>query len=587
MAKNLRARPWARRPLSGEVLSAAMGHFTEFQARLLASRLATVPSRGIRAAVYPEPQDLPKLSNLPDIGAATAAIVEAIESGAVVGICCDHDCDGVSSSSVIWTALQRFGVPKAKLQIITSHRLREGYGVSSKLVERILSASPRPSLVITADQGSTDEPRIHDLARYGIRVVVSDHHTIPEEGPPKSAIACVNPARQDSTFGDPTIAGCMVAWLIMESVRRSLVEKGRFQQGQARIDDLVEFAAVGTMCDCVDLGASAANRWVVQRGLARISQEARPIWKAFSLRSRRPWTSETCSFFVGPRINAASRVGDAARAVSALCAPDIETAQMWVDLLEEANTERKQIQARLVEQALDIATPLVEDGAMGLCIPFYDGGHPGVAGIVASRIVETTGLPCVCLSLVEGEPGRMTGSIRSVPGVHVRQVLEHIAAEHPEFGLMFGGHAAAGGVRMAIEQVPAFAVAWDVAVGEAMEASGVEPRFHDGPIGVPLHRDLIAQMDALQPYGRGFPEPIFCDDIQIEAMRLVGRERTHLRLDARWPDGRSYRAMLFNGADLAATLRPGPARAVYRIAPSDYSLGPGFDIHIQELMVPE
>lgn len=237
---------------------------SELQARLLASRLpgyegelAPLVTPSLRYLVHPQ--------KLADGRRAAERIAEAVVEGESIGILTDYDVDGITSHVVIRrTLVELFGVPEHRLHSLIGHRIFDGYGISLPLVERTLALTPQPTLVITADCGSSDEPRIARLKAAGIDVVVSDHHALPEEGPPASAYACVNPTRKDCDYPDATIAGCMVAWLVMSLARGVLIEWGALPAATPKLSPWLSYVALGTVADCVSLGASPANRAVGQ-----------------------------------------------------------------------------------------------------------------------------------------------------------------------------------------------------------------------------------------------------------------------------------------------------------------------------------
>ncbi|BBI48219.1 hypothetical protein HORIV_06400 [Vreelandella olivaria] len=202
---------------------------SELQARLLASRLPGY-SGELLPLISPSLRYLAHPEKLADGRRAAERIAQAVTEGEAIGILTDYDVDGITSHVVIRrTLVELFGVPEGKLHSLIGHRIHDGYGISLPLVERTLAQKPFPTLVITADCGSSDEPRIARLKAAGIDVVVSDHHALPIEGPPASAYACVNPTRDDCDYPDKTIAGCMVAWLLMSLARGVLIEWGRCQ----------------------------------------------------------------------------------------------------------------------------------------------------------------------------------------------------------------------------------------------------------------------------------------------------------------------------------------------------------------------
>lgn len=583
------SRPWAPRVKSSEVEAAALSEgFTALQSMLIARRFKKLPEGPIRQTIYPTVADIPRASRLPDIAVAASAVADVILNRGTICVLGDHDADGLTALSVVWTALTKtFGMPAELIHVVPSHRLREGFGVSDKLVERVLSLDPRPSLVITVDQGSSNEAQIADLLAAGIKTIVTDHHHLPEEGPPRSALACVNPVREDSAFGDATIAGCMVAFYLMVAVQHELKARGALPTVGQSLNACLPAVAVGTCADCVDMGLSKANRWAVKTGLDMIRKEDKPIWQAFSPLVRGEWSSTSISFNVAPRVNAASRMGDAVKALEALCAEDYATAQAWVQVLDEVNTERKRVQALLVAQAMEMAWPMVAEGAPALCLPFYTGGHAGIHGVVAARVVEMTGLPTVCLSPVEGDPNRMTGSIRSIEGAHVKHLLDGIAAAHPEWSLKHGGHSGAGGVRLDRQYVPLFGTAWELAVGEALEGRPPPPREHDGALPCAPSKQVVDEIEALAPYGRGFPEPVFVAEVEVLRVAPLGKDDKHCSLDVIFPGNVTGRAVWFNSVTVSGVMpvSRGPLTMIYEISRSNFARGPGFDIKVKDILL--
>ena len=264
------------------------------------------------------------------------------------------------------------------------------------LVERTLALKPFPTLVITADCGSSDEPRIARLKAAGIDVVVSDHHALPLEGPPVSAYACVNPTRDDCTYPDKTIAGCMVAWLLMSLARGVLVEWGALPEATPKLSPWLSYVALGTVADCVSLGGSPANRAVVSYGLTLINRMDAACWRAMAARlgaDSVPFNAETLAFQMGPRINARSRLDDPYAALHFMLAESDAVANRQLEVLDQDNQSRKAIEADMAEEARALAASalLADEPAV---VVFLEDGHPGVQGIVASRLVQSERAPC-------------------------------------------------------------------------------------------------------------------------------------------------------------------------------------------------
>jgi single-stranded-DNA-specific exonuclease len=506
---------------------------TELQARILAGRLAGYGGE-IDPLVSPSLRHLAHPERLADGRRAAERIARAVTEGEHIGILTDYDVDGITSHVVIRrTLVELFGVPEARLHSLIGHRIFDGYGISLPLVERTLALSPRPSLVITADCGSSDEPRIARLKAEGIEVVVSDHHALPVEGPPASAHAVVNPTRQDCGYPDATIAGCMVAWLTMSLTRQVLIEWGVLPEATPKLSPWLSYVALGTVADCVSLGASPANRAVVTHGLALINRMEAACWRAMAARLGEdsvPFDAETLAFQMGPRINARSRLDDPYAALHFMLAADDATAGRHLETLDQDNQSRKAIEADMAEEAKALAMPALEADAPAIVV-FLENGHPGVQGIVASRLVQAFGRATLVLTPAAA-PGMLTGSGRSIEGLHLRDALQRTFALAPEALPRFGGHRGAAGVGVPTARLDEFRRAFLQAVQEQLGEAELYPRvLTDGELA-PVQFDLatLDELEALGPYGREFDAPLFEGDFLVESLRPVGADGSHLML---------------------------------------------------------
>lgn len=507
---------------------------SELQARVLAGRLhgyagelAPLVSPSLRQLAHPE--------RLADARRAAERIAQAVVDGEHIGILTDYDVDGITSHVVIRrTLVELFGVPEAKLHSLIGHRIHDGYGISLPLVERALKLSPRPSLVITADCGSSDEPRIARLKAAGVDVVVSDHHALPLEGPPASAYATVNPTREDCDYPDPTIAGCMVAWLVMSLARRVLVEWGVLADATPKLSPWLSYVALGTVADCVSLGGSPANRAVVHHGLTLINRMEAACWRAMASRlgaDSVPFDAETLAFQMGPRINARSRLDDPYAALHFMLAADEAMAHRHLETLDQDNQSRKAIEAEMAQQARALALPALTADAPAIVV-YLEEGHPGVQGIVASRLVQAFGRPALVLTPAAA-PGMLTGSGRSIEGLHLREALQRTFELAPEALPRFGGHRGAAGVGVPAEHLETFREAFLTAVGEQLGEAELRPRIlTDGELA-PDQLDLatLDELERLAPFGREFDAPLFEGTFLVEALRPVGADGSHLMLE--------------------------------------------------------
>lgn len=559
------------RSRSAAVRAAALSSgYTPLQADLLAARLPCTSAANLQATVAPSIENLDPPDLLPDIDKAAGRIADAVIGREAIHLCCDHDVDGVTSMTVLRAAfLDYFHFPAEKLHSWVSHRMREGYGISDGVVDRILAAGHGSGLLISADQGSSDGPRIERLAQAGIETIVTDHHGVEGQGP-AAAFACINPVREDSQFPDRAIAGVHVAWLTLCAVRRVLLQRGYLPADSTSLGGLLDYVALGTVADCVSLGASANNRFLVRRGLQLMNSRPRPCWQALreQLKLDGPFTSETLAFQVGPRINARGRLDEAMGGVRFLRAQTIADGRTLASMLQEDNEDRKRRELVMKEAALKVALKQVVEEAVGIAVWLED-GHAGVHGIVASRLVAVLGRPTLCLSPKQGKPGIASASARSIPGFNVRQAFAEIAEQDPDLLIAWGGHAGAGGLTVRVEDIPVLQAYWDdcvrrsgVEVGPVILTDGALPRAPDFA--------MLAEIAAIGPFGREFEAPQFSELVQVlDAKALC--EGKHLKLTMA-VHGRPIAGIWFNIPD--GTLdwaRPGAQlRVVFELGANTY-----------------
>lgn len=495
-------------------------------------------------AARPKPAELnltqmldPRLSCLDhpllmqDMQKASERLADAIINKEVIGLETDHDCDGQTSHAVLFYVLvHKFKHPQDLLRSYIGHRLTEGYGLSAKVAQRILQDQPRASLVITADNGSTDEERITLLKQAQIDVIVTDHHQLPLAGPPASAYACLNPTRSDCSYPDPYIAGCMVAWLLMAATRLELIKR-QYIDDTVKITDSLDYVAVGTVADCVSMARSYNNRAIVNAGLKLINAGIKPCWRAVKPLCNGEVSAEDLGFKIGPLLNSDGRLATAFGSVSYLLAEDDVSAQQWVTYLQEQNQIRKGIQNTITQQGITIAAEQTQLGRFSLCI-FLADGHSGVHGISASRIRESFGRPTVFLAPKQGEEDTITGSIRGIEQFHVGNALQWIMQQKPNLLMAGGGHAGAGGVTLQRAKYAEFAEQFELAAQQQLTAVALGPVIlTDGPLSVDLvNLNTLDALAKLEPFGREFEAPVFELTGVLSNLRTIG-DGSHARLE--------------------------------------------------------
>lgn len=547
--------------------------FHPIAARILASRSEGVDEPSSIATPSLSALDSPWL--LPDIRIAADRIARAVINQEVISICADHDGDGTTSSAIIHSALRLFGLDGEKIMHHTSHRLNEGYGLSDALADRILSEFFTPTLVITADHGSSDAPRIERLAEHGIETIVTDHHLLPESGPPKAAIAVVTPAREDSEYPDKTIAGCMVAFLVMCATKTCLEQAGHLAAGQVDLRPLIAYAAIGTQSDCVSL-LSKNNRAIIQQGLRQINGGALPAWELLAQRGLLPIDSQFLAFQLCPRLASPGRLDEAEPGIRFLLADSVKEAGRLFDYLTQENDVRKETQRGMMDEALSQALKQANSGRSSIVI-YLPKGHSGVHGLVASRCLERFGLPTIMLSPHAGKPGVLAGSCRAPDTIHMRDALQGFSDKYPQVLKSFGGHAAAAGLKLDHCDLELFYNGIEEQVKAQEGAADLCPIIlTDGSID-PQYLSLktVDILQRLDPFGKGFELPMFEGLFTLKALRMVGKENAvHASLSVQDAAGKTIKAIWFNAIDHEGDSLDvcvgDPVRLVYTISDNVY-----------------
>lgn len=486
----------------------------------------------------------------------------------------DYDADGATSTALAIEALRACGA--RHVDYLVPNRFTQGYGLSQALV---VEASAREAqLLITVDNGVAAHSGVQAAREAGIAVLVTDHHLPGETLPPADAM--VNPNLPEDGFPSKALAGVGVIFYVMLALRARLREVGWFEAAGVAVPnfaELLDLVAVGTVADVVALDAN--NRILVEQGLRRIrAGRARPGLRALlRVAGRDPSriVASDLGFAVGPRLNAAGRLQDMALGIECLLAADEGRALELAQRLDALNRERRELEQGMREQAMATVEEAFArmDGAAvpdGLCL-FDPEWHEGVVGLVAGRLKERFHRPAAVFA--RGGDGMLKGSVRSVPGIHIRDVLADIAARHPDLLPRFGGHAMAAGLSLEAARLEEFAGLFAAAVSSHADAEALQPvlwsdgELKPGEFGL----DFAEALRAGGPWGQGFPEPLFDGVFAVQAAREVGQG--HLKLRLRDPrDGAVHDAIAFNYAELG--MEPdggaGEARFAFRLDVNEY-----------------
>ncbi len=542
-----------KRPyLKSDYQAALQFGLTSLQARLIASRVfepdKTEPTTldALEKIIFPQLKNIQHPKQLKNSSQAAKYIADAILSGEKIVLATDYDTDGVTSAWVATTALTCFfGVKEQRIIHMIGQR-KNGYGITDKMCDEILAIPEKVAIVISADQGSSDEPRIKRLAESGIKVCITDHHQMTVEGVPASAICTVNPQQVGCDY-DKTIAGCFVIFLVMSQVRNELISRGILDKNSPTLKDLALNVALGTVADSVSL-KSYNNRAIVTSGLALINKLKNPAWQALHLmnnNNEQPFNSEYLGFQVATRINAASRVNDVTTALKFLNSKDLYEAQGYLDQLDKDNIERRQQQLAMLEQAQIIAEELYHPSKYTLAIKIT--GNAGIQGIIASRIGEQYGIPTIAMT--DLKDGTLAGSGRGIiPSVDLRLAFQWMSEQHDDLFISMGGHKGASGCMIPIEKYPIFAESFEIAVQNQLGKESPIPTIEtDGELNdSQLNVGLMQELSQLEPYGREWPQATFSGSFIIQDIRAVGQTKTHLSFKLISKQGQKLSAIFFN-----------------------------------------
>jgi len=485
-----------------------------------------------RSFLRPGPADLHDPGRFRDMERAVACLAEAIGAGQRIAVYGDYDVDGVCATTVMTRVLTLLD---AEVRTFIPHRVTDGYGLNGDALQRLHEDGC--AVVVTVDNGSTRAAEIARAQASGMRLIVTDHHEI---GATLPSCPVINPKRPDTTYPFGELAGCGVAFKLAVALAEHM---GRTQQGAFRrlLPDLMAAVAMGTVADVVPLRDE--NRTLVALGLQALSATRHAGLRALLEVARcagRTVRTTDVAFRIGPRINAAGRLGSAELALELLLCEEAERAGSLAQQLDAGNRERQRIERAQAEEAFAQAERYAPDDPA--LVLGGVGWHPGVIGIVAARVAETFHKPAALIS-IDGNDAR--GSARSFSAIRLHEVLDRCAAHL----LSHGGHANAAGFTLDPKDIEPFRAAFL----EAVAAQGPEPEApREVDAELPLDAvstPLAAEIETLQPFGTGNPEPLFCA-FGVRAAgqpRRTGPGERHLAFHAA-TDRSSVRAIAFGRA---------------------------------------
>jgi single-stranded-DNA-specific exonuclease len=468
------------------------------------------------------------LKGLPE---AVALLMTAFQEQQRVLIVGDFDADGATSCALSILVLRAMGLQQ--VDFLVPNRFEYGYGLTPEIVG--VAKDYQPDLIVTVDNGIASVAGVARAKTLGIKVLITDHHLPPENLPDADAI--VNPNQQGCEFPSKHLAGVGVIFYLLSVLRTALREAQWFEKNnlpEPVMAEYLDLVALGTVADVVPLDSN--NRILVYQGLERLKAGlARPGILALLQVAGKDYqrvSSSDFGFIIGPRLNAAGRLDDMSIGIQCLLTEDVDIAHTLATELDGLNRDRRAIESSMQHEAMKSLDGLILDKQalpVGICL-YDESWHQGVVGILASRIKEKFYRPVIAFAPADNHSDEIKGSARSIPNLHIRDVLDSIATEHPTILQKFGGHAMAAGLSLHKNDYDHFAQLFDQAVRKHLTDEDLhEILLTDGSLSVDdcqLHTAYAIQQAG--PWGQQFPEPLFDGEFVVVQQRLVGEK--HLKL---------------------------------------------------------
>jgi len=543
VARSANDNAWRERLMAADTRAAMAMSQTHGLPDVLARVMA---ARGVQpddASAFLEPSLkalMPDPSTLVDMDDAVARVADAVEGRKKIAIFGDYDVDGATSSAILAKYLQWLGLDPV---IHIPDRIIEGYGPNGPAIEALREGGAE--LLVTLDCGSTSLEAFETARRLDLDVVVIDHHQVGETLPEVAAL--VNPNRQDDLSGQGHLAAVGVTFLFLVGLNRELRRRGAFQNSQRPdLMALLDLVALGTVCDVVPL--QGLNRAYVTRGLAVMHQRRNYGLTALADAARvsgKP-VPYHLGFLVGPRINAGGRIGDAALGARLLTTEDPQEARAIAERLDQLNSERQAMEAVMLEQAGAEAVLAIEARDPAVLLTGSDDWHPGIVGLIASRLKEAHRRPAFAIAF--DETGKGTGSGRSIPGVDLGKAVRQAVTQ----GLLEkgGGHAMAAGLTVRREKSADLEAFFNETLKDDVDAASAhrELKIDAALTATGATLDLLELLEKAGPYGAGHSEPVFAFPAhRISFADVVGKG--HVRATITAGDGTGLKAICFKADD--------------------------------------
>ncbi|MHA1570028.1 MAG: single-stranded-DNA-specific exonuclease RecJ [Alphaproteobacteria bacterium] len=490
-------------------------------ARVLAGRGLLEPA-AVKRFMQPRLADLIHPDEMCGAAEAARRIADAVERGESIAVHGDYDADGVTATALL---VEFFRFLDHPVEPYIPERLEQGYGLAPESVQKL--AANGNKLLITVDCGANDHEAVQAARDAGMDVIITDHHEIVTENPP--AVAVLNPHQTECGFHGEPLAGVGIAFFLAAAARTELARRGNQKAEDFELKNVLDLVTLGTVADIVPL--RSLNRILVYHGLPLMDANHRPGIVALkeAAKVRSPVRCGDISFRLAPRINAAGRLGAASVGVDLLLTDDPDEATRIAEKLNEENTARQAIEQRIFHQAKEMFEKIARHDRLRSIVLAHPDWHPGVVGIVASRMVEEYHRPTILICAGE-EIGR--GSGRSISAFNLFEALQQ-CEEHLEG---FGGHAQAAGVQIEKDKIVPFAKALEEHARANLKPDDMIPRQRiDAWCDIEeISEKLVRELITLAPFGFGNPEPVLgARDVRVLSKQIVGNDHLKLRVSHR------------------------------------------------------
>lgn len=483
---------------------------------------------------------------LKDMPEAVGRLVQAVREGQPILLCGDYDVDGTTSVVILKKAIELAG---GRVSFHIPHRLRDGYGIRKEVVDQAAAAGVK--LLISVDTGIRATEAIERAGELGIDVIVTDHHLPDMKLPP--ALAVLNPKRADCRYPEKNLCGAGVAFKLVQALLQALDWPP--QRQRRLVESLLKLVAIGTVADVVPL--TGENRVLVKHGLAGLGSVRNPGLRALldvaGFAEGDLPSAPQVAFRIAPRLNAAGRMADAGDVIDLFLTDDRDRARQLAAQLHELNQERQRTETEIVRSILDECSSVPVTSEQKALVFAGPNWHRGVAGIVASRLVDRFHRPALVLG-VDPESGMAQGSGRSIPAFHLLEALESM----PDLLVQFGGHRQAAGLTLAAARIPELRARLNDYARARLSDEDLAPVVEiDAVLDLPEVNDpAVAEILSLAPFGFGNPPPVFAVlDAEVAAEPTVWKDK-HLRVRLR-QQGRTLTVKAWDFAARAEELRAG------------------------------